>query len=299
MREAKRKTRRFAGPQTGRPEEHWNFAKCPHPEQTRACYLYEYSLESRAVVAVVEAYREKRVLRESPAIRQRIAEFWAATPPPPPSSFAENQKVQEWQRKLHAAIPEADVTTKLNFDLFFLIDCEYFPGKHWLELPFAERSWIARQFHPHPSRSGSLLDPAVLATRLEANPLSIESFQEWLCGPCPLLTVEGYYVFSVNWERSNRKLIEDFKHWLVKTRPKDRPPFHLTQGSTSRRTTERELLKKLSVMRLSRHFGGNTACAKEHCYQETGIFLYRDEAAWKKAEKAALSEIERFDKLAE
>lgn len=52
-------------------------------------------------------------------------------------------------------------------------------------------------------------------------------------------------------------------------------------------------------MRLSRHFGGNAGRGKHHCYLQTENFLYRDEAAWKKAEKAALSEIERFDKLAE
>ena len=41
----------------------WNFAECPHPQQTEVCFLYEYSLESKKVKAEVAVMREKSQMR--------------------------------------------------------------------------------------------------------------------------------------------------------------------------------------------------------------------------------------------
>ena len=276
MTTAKKKTRRPTGPQTGPPEEHWHFARCPHPEQTRACYLYEYSLASNVVRTEMEAVRKKLALAESPLIQQKIAEWWKANPRPPGNPFAagRTQELQEWFRKFREAIPEADRTTKLKSDLHFLISLNYFPVRHWLEIPATERQRIAQELYPDRHRSGSLHDPAQLARRLEADPIMIESLEDFLFRPFPPLTLQGYYVFWISWERSNRKLREDFGLWLEKHRPKNQPGFHRTRQSTSRATTERDLLRNLSALQLSRHFANNAGRAKNYYYEQTGKFLY-------------------------
>jgi hypothetical protein len=286
---------------SGPPEEHWHFARCPHPEQTRACYLYEYSLASNVVRAEVEAVRKKRDLAESPPVKQKIAEWWRANPRPPGNPFASarTQELQEWFRKFREAIPEADGSTKLNSDLHFLLSLDYFPGRHWLEIPAIERQRVGHGLYPDRHRSGSLHDPAQLACRLEADPMMIESLEDFLFRPFPPLTWHGYYVFLINWERSNTKLREDFGQWLEEHRPKDQPGFHLTKQSTSRATTERDLLKNLTAFQLIRHFDNSARRARDYYLRQTGASLYNDDAAWKKAEAKARQEIKRFDRLAE
>lgn len=129
--------------------------------------------------------------------------------------------------------------------------------------------------------------------------MRIESLEDFLNPPIQFapLTLKGHYVFSFSWERSNGKLTEDFKQWLEENRPKDQPGFHLTKHSTSRTTSHRDLLKFLSALRLIRHFEGNLKAVRDHCYLVLGKFLYADDSAWSKAEKKALQEVKRFDKL--
>jgi hypothetical protein len=304
MTTAKKKTRRPAQLKTGPPDKQWNFADCPHPEQTRACYLYEYSIESDLVKAEVEAVRKRWILQESPSVKQKIRDWWQSNPKPP-SSFATlpTQELREWLRKFREAIPEADPTTKLSSDLHFLLYCEHFSTKHWLEIPAAEQKLIAQQFYPdrHWTRPSILLtDPVQWARWSEAKPMSIEPLEDFLNPSIRFapLTLKGNYVLSFNWERSNRKLTEDFGQWLEENRPKDQPGFHLTKQSTSRATSHRDLLKSLSALRLIRHFEGNVRAARDHGYVSEKS-LYEDESAWRKAEKRALQEIKRFDKLAE
>ena len=50
--------------------EEWNFALCPHPTETEACYLYEYSLECDSIITEAKELRERHVLSE--AIRKKF-----------------------------------------------------------------------------------------------------------------------------------------------------------------------------------------------------------------------------------
>ena len=45
--------------------EECNFALCPHPTETEACYLYEYSLECDSIIAEAKKLRERHVLSEA------------------------------------------------------------------------------------------------------------------------------------------------------------------------------------------------------------------------------------------
>jgi hypothetical protein len=306
MTTAKKKTRRPAQLKTTPlPEDQWDFAACPHPEQTKACYLYEYSIDSKLVKREVEAQRRKWILQKSPSVKQKVADWWQSNPKPPGGGFASlpTKEEREWLRKFREAIPEADPTTKLHQDLHFLLACEYFPEKHWLEIPVGERQLIAKEFYPDRHRTGSWTDPLQSALRLEASPLRIEPLEDFLNSESsPLyarLGLKGHYVFSFSWERSSRKLTDDFGQWLEENRPKDQPGFHLSKQSTSRTTSPRDLLKNLSALRLIRHFDGDVDAARDHYHLVLCKFLYKDDSAWKRAAKKALREIKRFDKLAE
>jgi hypothetical protein len=279
------------------PRELWDFATCP-VEQIRACYLYEYSIESDFVRAEVEAVREKWVLRDSASVKRKIADWWKHHPLP--TALSGSPERQDLFRQFKEAIPEASVPTTLALDLHFLFNCNYFPGTHWLKLPSAERRSIAEQFHPDRHLTGSLLDPVQLAERLEAAPMSIETLENFQTSPLfSLRSLGRNYVFSFHWERSNRKLTEDFKRWLEDNRPKDQPGLQLTPQSTSRRTTPKDLLKNLSALRLIRHFQGDVTRARDHYYQlSLEKSLYKDDPALIKAKTKALKEIQRFDTLA-
>ena len=60
--------------------EEWNFALCPHPTETEACYLYEYSLESDSIIAEAEKLRQKHVLSE--ANRKKFEKWLRLNPMP-------------------------------------------------------------------------------------------------------------------------------------------------------------------------------------------------------------------------
>ena len=278
--------------------ERWNFDSCADPEQTHACYLYEYCIESEPIKTQVAAVRAGWDLRESPAVKRKIANWQLDNPPPPPLPL--NDEFGEWVRRFKDAVPEALVTTKLRSDLHFLISCQHFPTKHWLEIPLAERNQIAMTI-PKSHKMLPLTDPA----RLEAPPMCIQPFEEFtgspfMISPLSLLTsLVPHYVFYLNWERSDRKLVEDFRNWLEQNRPEGKRPFHLTRRSTSRRTTDKELLKNLSALRLIRHFEGNVEKARDHCEEILEKSLYSDDSSWRKAEVKALKEIRRFDRLAD
>src|SRR5437016_851338 len=109
-----RRPKQFSVPQ----RESWDFSPCPI-EQRRACYLYEYSIESEFVRAEVEAVRKKWLLRESPSVKKRIDDFWRCDPIPPPGS----PEREDWNKRRQEAIPEAIVPTTLPAELYFLFDC--------------------------------------------------------------------------------------------------------------------------------------------------------------------------------
>ena len=58
----------------------WNFAGCPHPTETEACYLYEYSLECDSIIAEAKKLRQKHVLSEA---NRKKFEKWVRLNPMP------------------------------------------------------------------------------------------------------------------------------------------------------------------------------------------------------------------------
>jgi hypothetical protein len=275
------------------PDERWNFDACADAEQTHTCYLYEYSIESEAIKTEVAAVRARWDLRESPAVKRKIADWWKANPCPVAPLGSPEQR--EWGRKIRESIPEAIVITQLYSGLYFLCYCNHFPAKHWPGIPLEEREKIARALLE--SHQWLPLDhPA----RLEATRMFIVPMEDIVATPSHVITslFIPQYGFSLYWERSDRKLLIDFKEWLRRTRPKDKPTFHSTKESTSRKTTDKELLKSLSALRLLRHFEGSVQRARDHCEEVLKRSLYSDESSWRKAEVKALKEIRRFNSLA-
>jgi hypothetical protein len=289
----RQKRRRF---KTGPPDWQWNFSSCPHPEQTKACYLYEYSVESEFVRTEVAAERQRWVSQNSPSVQQKINDWCQANPRPPGGSLASlpTQEEREWLRKVHEAIPEL-ATTKLHKDLHFLFECQHFPSKHWLEIPATERELIAKRFYPTDYTTVSCTDPA----RYEATPMKIETLEDFLARSWSLgvSISKDTHVFSFFWERSDRKLTEDFQKWLNENRPKEEPGFHLSKQTTSRATSPKDWLTRLAALRLIRHFSGNVRAARDYSYSVLEHFLYKEDTAWKRAEAKARQQITRFGKL--
>jgi hypothetical protein len=60
--------------------EEWNFSLCPHPKETEACYLYEYSLECDGIKAEAEKVKQRHVLSEA---NRKKFEKWVRLNPMP------------------------------------------------------------------------------------------------------------------------------------------------------------------------------------------------------------------------
>ena len=136
--------------------EEWNFALCPHPTETEACYLYEYSLESDSIIAEAEKLRQKHVLSE--ANRKKFEKWLRLNPMPPTQGVGawKGGELDRWRERALKANPDVIVTTKLSYDLHFLDTCAYFPAKHWLEIPAGEREHLAKRFTPNRERFGTM-----------------------------------------------------------------------------------------------------------------------------------------------
>ncbi len=150
--------------------EAWNFAPCPHPEQTEACYLYEYSLECEELKAEVAIVRGKNALRE--ASKERDHEWLRQNPAP--SNEAE---IPAWAERAKKEIPNAIVYSSLSGNLNFLYWYPYFPSKHWLETPAEERGNIGKKFYPKGAGWGHS------AFHMEARSMTIQTVEDLLNTP--------------------------------------------------------------------------------------------------------------------
>jgi hypothetical protein len=299
--------------------EEWNFSLCPHPKETEACYLYEYSLECDSIKAEAEKLKQKHVLSE--ANRQKF-ERWVRLNPMPytqgvePDTSCESAVAHcenyvmagatkggerdRWCERALKANPNIIVTTKLSHDLHFLGTCAHFPTKHWLEIPAEERAQIGNLFHPDRLQWGHD------AFHMERRGMLIQSLEDYLGNPLRytggwLSSVKvpehsGDFVVSWCWPRSDRKLLQDFKKWLEENRPPDQPPLHKTGESTTRKTSHKDLLKALGALRLTRAFKNNFSEARYHAWEVLDRPLYKDQAAWIKAKNRAGQEIEAFQR---
>jgi hypothetical protein len=295
----------------------WNFALCPHPKQTEACYLYEYSLECDSIKAEAKKLRQKQVLSEA---NRKKFEKWVRLNPMPRTQGVERDtscdsaiahcenylmagaikggERDRWCERALKANPDIIVTTKLSHDLHFLGTCAHFPTKHWLEIPAGEREHLAKQFTPDRLQWGHD------AFHMEKRGMLIQSLEDYLSSPfryaggrlsaVKLPEHSGDFVVSWCWPRSDRKLLQDFKKWLEENRPTDQPPFHKTSESTSRKTSHRDLLKALGALRLTRAFKNDFGKACNHAWAVLDKPLYKDQAAWIKATNRAKQQIETF-----
>jgi hypothetical protein len=294
----------------------WNFALCPHPKQTEACYLYEYSLECDSIIAEAKKLRERHVLSE--ANRKKFEKWFRLNPMPAtqgiePDTCCESAiahcenyvmagawkggELDRWCERALKANPDVIVTTKLSYDLHFLGTFAHFPTKHWLEIPAEEREQFATQLAPHRVQWGHE------AFHMEKRPMCIESLKDFQNSPSRqsdhVFTARvpehsGDFVVSWCWPRSDRKLLQDFKKWLEENRPPDQPPLHKTGQSPTRKTSHKDLLKALGALRLIRAFKNDFSEARYHAWEVLDKPLYKDQAAWIKAKNRAEREIETF-----
>lgn len=266
-------------------DEAWNFAPCPHPQQTEACYLYEFSRENKAILDEVAVLSERIAWRKAhdAEIRAWLSEILAENPSP---------DLTELNQRATRLFPHFHVTSRLHRDLTFLAGCSQFPKMHWLELKTEQRRKIAHFIKPDRTRRG--FKPEHLATQ----PTLIMPLKEYLAlglSDFHLPERSDKQVFSVFWPRSDRDHIADFKQWLTENRPPDQPPAECTSSSASRKTSPRDHLKCLAAFRLLRAFK-KPQKAREHTYDRLGKMLYLDDSAWLKAAKKAALEIEDFQR---
>ena len=270
--------------------EEWNFSLCPHPNETEACYLYEYSLECDSIRAEAKKLREKSILS---AANEQKFKRWLRRNPMPRTRGIEQDR---WCKRALKANPNVVVTTKLSYELHFLGDCAHFPSKHWLQISAEERAQLGNLFRPDRMQWGHD------AFHMETRGMLIQSVEEYLSSPfrnigdwLPSVPEHsGDFVVSWCWPRSNRKLLQDFKEWLEENRPPDQPPLHKTGESTTRKTSQKDLLKALGALRLMRAFKNNFSEARYHAWEVIDKPLFRDQAAWIKAKNRAEQEIEAF-----
>ena len=267
----------------------WDFSVCPHPAQTEACYLFEYSREADAVKMEMAETRAKMAWRN--AHEPEIAAWLEANPCP-----VQRAERDAWLKRAPELFPHIVVTTELQSDLHFLLGCSFFPEQHWMEMPRQQRDEIAKRLHPERYRFyGSFAEIALI-------PLHIQPLQEFdefrstsaLYVSRQLAGESGYQVFSLFWARSDRKLIHDFKLWLEENRPKNQPGVEHTKESASRRTNPKDYLKALSALRLLKAFRGDFEGARTHAFERLDKMLYKDQSAWLKAARRAEQEITHF-----
>src|SRR5262249_53387714 len=159
------------------------------------------------------------------------------------------------------------------------------------------------------SAVGNLFHPDGLqwghdAFHYEKSGMLIQSIEEYLSSPftytgswfstVKVPGLSGDFVISWFWERSDRKLLLDFKKWLEENRPQDKPPLHKTGESPTRKTSHKDLLKALGALRLIRAFKNDFSEARYHTWEVLDKPLYKDQAAWIKAKNRAEQEIETF-----
>jgi hypothetical protein len=247
-------------------------------------------LECDGIKAEIEVQREKQALQAA-----SMPKFlkWVKQNPMPRTEGGKDR----WSKRARKANPHIVITTKLNYDIHFLIFCSSFPTKHWLELPAEERERFATQLAPDRVQWGHD------AFHMEKRPMLIQSLKDFQSSPfrqfdhvftAKVAEHSGDFVVSWCWPRSDRKLLEDFKQWLEENRPPDQPPLHTTSESASRKTSHRDLLKALGALRLTRAFKNNFIEARYHAWEVLPKPLYKDQAAWIKATNRAKQQIETF-----
>jgi hypothetical protein len=270
----------------------WDFSACPHPEQTEACFLYEYSLESESIKRAVSDEKEKFALHL--AHEEEHKQWFRANPAP-----FDKAEHKAWCHRAIQEIPHVLLRPSLRQPLHFLTYCHHFPDKHWLKIPSKERKDIAKMFLPGRLEWG--LGPAYMAKQ-EMIIQSLDQFLANLLKPWnffpttnPFPWCSGKHVFSFNWPRSNRMLLQDFKRWLEENRPEDQPSYESTSSGSSRKTSHKDLLKALAALRLLRSFKDNFEEARFHSMDAADRPLYSDQSAWRKAVVKAEQEIEHFE----
>jgi hypothetical protein len=313
------------------PKEAWLFGDrklLPEDETVAACY-WEFGLETPDVIKEVQQLRKRQQNYQWQCDTKAVTEWCSANPKP------ENDPAGwiEWMRRFRGRFPNDPCTAFRDFNLQFLRSWPEFPGSHWLEI--AERAqksrdkrrlcppnqgWLDQDDWDNPLRReesrGTFYAVPAFFFKTECGIGCYEEIYERIRAVArftnshtiysPTTKTPGgaatddrwteYRLFRFSWSRSDRKLRADFAEWLKENRPDDLQPYHKSNQSDSRRTTERDLLKALGATRLLRHFNGDWQAAADYsslfCRDKRGNPkpLYVEQSEWRdtknRAEKA-------------
>jgi hypothetical protein len=318
-------------PSEGPPRHEWLFGdrKLLPDDETEAAYYWEFGLETPDVVEEVEAVRKRLALSEK--VDRAAVRKWHSENPRP----EDFQRWDEWGKRFREEFRDYTVTTRFcDADAQFIFSWPEFPKRHWLEIPDQIRQQNdEKRSRPRPGRlvwgEGLKGEEAIGAFRtapgvfyrgstglcwLEGDSELTDRIGsiEWLMEYVPTVKTPWgatwedrwteYRMVSLSWARSDRKLRADFARWLKENRPDDRQPYHRSEDSDSRRTTERDLLKALGAFRLLRHFKGGWEAAANFsqlfCTDKRGNPkpLYVEQSEWRDAEKRARDALSQFSK---
>jgi hypothetical protein len=281
------------------------------------------------VIAEVEAVRKNRALSEK-VVREAVRKWHLENPRP-----EDFQRWGEWGERFREKFPDYMVTTKLkDYGIHFLYEWPEFPKLHWLQIPQTVRQ-DKKRLRPRQGESawrGDIFNPLSWLKWSEAKkfdtvpsfffktnlglcchtwintfmPPGMDYWPDWKDtnkSPWGFASADRWdelRLVEMNWARSDRKLKADFAEWLKENRPDDRQPFHKSQESESRRTTERDLLKALGALRLLHHFKGDWKAAATYserfCEDKRGNPkpLYAEQSEWRDAEKRAKEALREF-----
>jgi hypothetical protein len=313
----------------GPPKYEWLFSdrNLLPDDQAVAAYYWEFGLETPSVIEEVHRLRiqEKRYNERDVAAERK----WIAANPIP-DVLATIDTHRRWRERFLAANPDSDSITKFRcYGANFLSHWHKFPSQHWLELPEETRNgneplppprdevddWgdtVKRNekygaFGTYPMVFFKTLYGFGCHTELTDFNIKMASLFKYVPtkGSSGLAAEDRwteYRLFHFSWARSDRKLKADFAKWLKENRPADRPAYHVSQKSDSRRTTKRDLLKGLGAYRLLRHFNGDWNAAADYSARflkdkrGNPKALYVEQSEWRDAEKRALQALTEFFK---
>lgn len=316
----------------GLPQEQWLFGdrRLLPDRETKAAFYWEFGLETPQVISEVNAVRRKTEL--SKGVDLAAVRKWHSDNPYP-GAF-DLDRLGEWGARFRSIFPDYIVTTEFHDNrVHFLFSWREFPSKHWLQIPDREKKSADRMRQPPPvdgrfdwanglkgaeARGTFGTVPGIFYKgytgliweegdpELRAKIGSLGSLMTYVpttktaWGAATDDRWTEYRMVTFSWARSDRKLKADFAEWLKENRPDDRSPYHKTQDSDSRRTTERDLLKALGALRLLRYFKGDWKAAarysEQFCKDKRGNSkpLYVEQSEWRDAEKRAKRALSEF-----
>ena len=307
-------------------------------DECEAARIWEYllGLGSNPVLETVvhdqALHRQWRSLIESPKFQ-----LWRESNPPPvlcEDWAAWNRKMSTWNDTVQQKFPSfGDIKkARTNYHVNWVWNWPEFPGKHWQEIPSAVRRGNDRLYpkgfswDQSPAERGestplatvpgnfAITESGILWAEIPSGP-GFAAATKWMDGFSPVCEATTrtpfgcafktssaeLRMFEINWNRSDKKLIEDFASWLKKNRPLDILPFQSTKDASSRKTSPREKLKALGAARVYAHLGESRPKALEFAkrHQTAGEAkhpLPQDQSHWRTTLENAKQFLREFER---